>query len=491
MSPVDRRTVLKAGGALAAVALTSCSEVKPANAGPAGSAANLTATGPNWTAFQKSVKGTVYLPGKPGYATVRQLFNPRWDTVAPAAVIRTANATDVRTAILFARKNKLVSVPKSGGHSYVGASTVSNGLVVDVSAMRSMSYSGNVLTVGAGAKLYDVHAFLDKYGKSLPTGTCPTVGIAGLTLGGGMGVHTRAFGLTCDRIQSLGVITADGVARNVSATVDPDLFWALRGGGGGNLGIVTSFKLITIPAAKLGFFRLSWPESKAAAVIKGWQKFAQVAPITAWGNVHIDALSNGTLQIHVLGCSTTGNGAAAAAQLESYVGSKATTRTFAVRTHMEAVKYLGGGTTSARQGFLAGSDVLKPMSANTIAALLGAVKTAARAKLPAAAILDPLGGQAAKIPSGGSSWGHRSAVGVVQWYSGLAAHPTAAQLKAAQTFITNGHRAVKPSSVGGYVNYVETGRSVSTYYGANYARLQAVKKKYDPTNFFHNSYTIA
>ncbi|WBQ08033.1 FAD-binding oxidoreductase [Kribbella sp. CA-293567] len=489
MSPVDRRTVLKAGGAIAALALTGAAEVLPAGAG-AGNLAGATA-GPDWAGFQKSIKGTVYLPGKPGYPTVRQLFNPRWDTIAPAGVVRTANATDVQKAINFARKNKLVSVPKSGGHSYVGASTVSKGLVVDVSAMRSMSYSGNVLTVGAGAKLYDVHAFLDKYGKSLPTGTCPTVGIAGLTLGGGMGVHTRAFGLTCDRIQSLGVITADGVARNVSATSDPDLFWALRGGGGGNLGIVTSFRLITIPAAKLGFFRLTWPEAKAADVVRGWQKFAVAAPIASWGNLHIDAKSNGTLSIHVLGISTTGNGAAAAAELESYVGSKAATRSFAVRSHMEAVNYLGGGATSPRQGFLAGSDVLKPMSAPTITALLGAVKAAARVKLPASAILDPLGGQSAKIPSGGSSWGHRSAVGVVQWYTGLAAHPTSAQLKAAQTFISNGHKAVRPSTAGGYVNYVETGRSVSTYYGANYARLQAVRKKYDPTNFFHNAYTIA
>ncbi|MEU4392314.1 FAD-binding oxidoreductase [Kribbella sp. NPDC023855] len=478
MSHIDRRTLLKAGGALAAAALTT-----------SGTAAG--AAGPDWTAFQRSLKGRVYRPGQPGYPTVRQLFNPRWDSVQPAAVVRTAGGNDVRAAILFARKNRLVSVPKSGGHSYVGASTVSNGLVVDVSAMRSMSYAGNVLTVGAGAKLYDVHAFLDKHGKSLPTGTCPTVGIAGLTLGGGLGVHTRAFGLTCDRIQSMGVITADGVARNVSATSDPDLFWALRGGGGGNLGIVTSFKLITIPATKLGFFRLTWPESRAADVVRGWQKFAVAAPVTAWANLRIVAQSNGTLGVTVLGVSTTGNGAAAAAQLESYVKFKATTRSFAVRTHMEAVKYLGGGTTSARQGFLAGSDVLKPMTAPTITALLGAVKTAARAKLPAVAIMDPLGGQAAKVPSGGSSWGWRSAVGVVQWYSGLAAHPTSAQLRAAQTFITNGHRAVRPSTAGGYVNYVESGRSVSSYYGANYARLQAVKKKYDPTNFFHNAYTIA
>jgi FAD/FMN-containing dehydrogenase len=485
VSQVDRRTFLKAG---AAIALTGCSDTKPARAGSP--SAQTAVAGPDWNGLKRSLRGTLTLPGNTGYAAAHQLFNPRWDSVQPAAVVRAAGANDVRAAILFARKNKLAFVPKSGGHSYVGASTVSKGLMLDLGAMRGMSYANNVLTVYPGARLYDVHVFLDKYGRSLPTGTCPTVGVAGLALGGGMGIHTRTYGLTCDRILSMGVITADGTARVVSPSSDPELFWALRGGGGGNLGVVTSFRFATIPATKLGFFRLTWPESKAAAVVRGWQKFAQSAPATAWGNLHIDAKSNGTLSIHVLGVSTTGSATAAVALLEQYVGSKATTRSITVKTHLEAVKYLGG-TTSPRTGFLAGSDVLHPMNAATITALLGAVKTAARAKLPASAILDPLGGQAAKVPSGGSSWGWRSALGVVQWYSGLPAHPTAAQVKAAQTFITNGHRAVRPATAGGYVNYVETGRSVSTYYGANYSRLQTVKKKYDPTNFFRTAYTLA
>ncbi|WP_406053331.1 BBE domain-containing protein [Kribbella sp. NBC_00889] len=168
--------------------------------------------------------------------------------------------------------------------------------------------------------------------------------------------------------------------------------------------MVTSFRMATIPAAKIGFFRLTWPESTAAAAVRGWQRFAQTAPVTSWGNLHIDARSNGALSIHVLGISTTGNASAAAAQLESFVGSKATVR--------------------------------------SITALLGAVKAAARAKTPASAIIDPLGGQAAKQPAGG------------------------------------------------YVNYVETGRAVSTYYGASLARLRTVKKKCDPANFFHTAYTL-
>ncbi|MEV5967727.1 FAD-binding oxidoreductase [Kribbella sp. NPDC051952] len=491
MSQFDRRTVLKTAGALAATSLAGCTDAKKVTTGAANNLTSVAAA-PNWNSFARSLAGRLYLQASAGYANTHLLFNPRWDAVRPTAVVKAANATDVQKAINFARANKLVLVPKSGGHSYVGASTISNGMQLDVGAIRGISYANGVVTIGAGARLYDVHAFLDKCGRSLPTGTCPTVGIAGLALGGGMGIHTRAFGLTCDRILSMGVITADGKPHNVSATVEPDLFWALRGSGGGNLGVVTSFRISTIPATKLGFFRLTWTESQAAAVVRGWQMFAQTAPITSWGNLHIDARSNGTLSIHVLGISTTGSAAAAAAQLESFVGVRASTRSITVKTHMEAVKYLGGGTTSPRTGFLAGSDVLKgPMNAATITALLGAVKAAARAKTPASAILDPLGGQAAKQPAGGASWAWRSALGVVQWYSGTPAHPTTAQLKTAQTFITNGHRAVRAYSAGGYVNYVETGRSVSTYYGASLPRLQTVKKKYDPANFFHTTYTLA
>lgn len=491
MSQHDRRTVLKAAGALAAVTLTGCSDAQGAVLRPPPPFPRAPAA-PNWNSLARGLRGRLYLPATPGYAAAHQLFNPRWDAVLPAAVVKAAGGADVQKSILFARANKLPLVPKSGGHSYVGASSVSRGMMIDIGALSGMSYANGVLTVGAGARLYNVHAFLNRYGRSLPTGTCPTVGIAGLALGGGMGIHTRTFGLTCDRILSMGVITADGKSHNVSASVEPDLYWALRGGGGGNFGVVTSFRVATIPGTNIGFFRLTWPESQAAAVVRGWQRFARSAPTTSWGNLHIDANSNGTLSIHVLGISTTGNATAAAAQLEAFVGIRASVRSITVKTHMQAVTYLGGGTTSPRTGFLAGSDVLRgPLDAATINALLGVVKAAARARTPASAILDPLGGQAARQPAGGASWPWRTALGVVQWYAGTPQHPTTAQLRPAQTFITNGHRAVARYSAGGYVNYVEAGRSVSTYYGASLARLQTVKKKYDPTNFFHTAYTLA
>ncbi|TWD84848.1 FAD/FMN-containing dehydrogenase [Kribbella amoyensis] len=489
MSRIDRRSVLKAGGALAATALTGCSTTNPAST--KSSAGSLAVAGPDWAGFSRGLDGTLYRPGDTGYAASHQLFNPRFDSVNPAGVVRAASVNDVREAIVFARNNKLVCVPRSGGHSYVGASTIANGLVIDVTALRGITYANNAVQIGAGAKLYDVHVALDRYGRSLPTGTCPTVGVAGLALGGGMGIHTRTYGLTSDRILSMQVVTADGGVRTAGPTQNADLYWALRGGGGGNLGIVTSFRLATIGAGKLGFFRLSWPESKAAAVLQGWQRFAKEAPYTAWANLHVTAESNGTLSIHAVGVSTTGSAAAAAAQLESLAGTKATGRTVTVKTHMEAVRYLGGGSTSPRTGFLAGSDVLRgPLDATTGTALIGVVKAAARAKVAGSAILDPLGGQAAKEPPGGSAWPWRSALGVVQWYAGLPTPPSTAALRAAQNFVSSGHRAIAKTSAGGYVNYVEAGRSVNSYYGANLGRLHAVKQKYDPANFFHTSYTL-
>ncbi|WP_433292343.1 FAD-binding protein [Pseudonocardia sp. CA-142604] len=500
MTRIDRRTALKAGGVLALAALASCVDNEsatavppsPVAAGPSPASARPTlsaAAAPDWNGLRSGLDGTLFLRGESGYPAAHQLFNPKFDSIQPAAVVRAATIDDVRESILFARQNGLVCVPKGGGHSYVGASTVADGLVVDVGPMSSVGYSDDVVTVGAGAKLYDVHAQLDKHGRSLPTGTCPTVGVAGLALGGGMGVHTRTYGLTSDRILSMEVVTADGVVHTADPTQDADLYWALRGGGGGNLGIVTSFRLATIPASKLGFFTLTWPEEAAAAALRGWQRFAHEAPATAWANFHIDAQSSGTLSIHAVGVSTTGSAAAAAGQLESFVGSKATSRSITVKTHMQAVTYLGGGTTSARTGFLAGSDVLRgPMDAATVTRLLAAVKAAARAKVPASAILDPLGGQAAKQPQGGAAWPWRSALGVIQWYSGLAAHPSAAALRAAQNFLTSGHRAVAGASAGGYVNYIEAGRSASSYYGSSLARLRAVKAEYDPTDFFKASH---
>ena len=180
-------------------------------------------------------------------------------------------------AIEFAQKFNLRSRPKAGGHSYVGASVVADGLVIDVSRINRVGYraSDKTALVGAGAELYRVHKRLAAASRTIPTGTCPTVGAAGLTLGGGLGVASRQYGLTCDQLAGLTMVTADGQIRHVDADENRPLFWASRGGGGGNFGIVTAMRFHTQPAAPMGIFLLTFPWSKAPAVIRGWARRIQ------------------------------------------------------------------------------------------------------------------------------------------------------------------------------------------------------------------------
>src|SRR5205823_464104 len=133
----------------------------------------------------------------------------------------------------------------SGGHSYAGYSTVHDGVVLDLRHLRSIrgSRSSSTATVGAGAQLIDVYAALAAIGRTIPAGSCPSVGIARHALGGGMGLAGRAFGLATDNILSAELVTADGTVLQVTEQSHPDLLWALRGGGGGNFGIVTSIEM--------------------------------------------------------------------------------------------------------------------------------------------------------------------------------------------------------------------------------------------------------
>ena len=165
----------------------------------------------------------------------------------------------------------------SGGHSYAGYWSCP-GLVIDVSLLNTISAGGTArasgqtsVTVGAGAKLIDVYAGLAAHGLLLPGGSCPTVGIAGLALGGGIGVFSRAYGLTCDQMALVEIVTADGVLQRCKPGQNKDLYWACRGGGGGNFGVVTSFGFSAHPIPEaITLFTLEWPWHAATDVLDAW-----------------------------------------------------------------------------------------------------------------------------------------------------------------------------------------------------------------------------
>src|SRR5436305_2352265 len=231
--------------------------------------------------LQQAMRGHVFYPGKPGYTAASHVYNTIYDYLRPQAVGRALGTRDVQGAVRWAVGRGVQLRARSGGHSYAGYSVLSNGVVIDLRRMRSISVNRRPRTaaVGARAQLIDVYAALARQGVTIPAGSCPSVGIAGVTLGGGMGLAARAFGMTADNILAAEIVTADGRIRQVNSRSDPDLLWALRGGGGGNFGVVTQFTFRVHPVPRnVCYFNVSFPWSRASDAIAAWQAWAPRAP---------------------------------------------------------------------------------------------------------------------------------------------------------------------------------------------------------------------
>src|SRR5512133_1536166 len=233
---------------------------------------------PNWESLHRRIDGDVALPGSPAYQAAPPPFNARFRDVRPAAIVSCASPQDAAEATSFARRHGLELATRAGGHSFAGHSST-RGVLVDLTPMRSVTVAGGVATVGAGARLGEVYEALQEHDLTIPGGTCPPVGVAGLTLGGGLGIPGRRDGVTSDHLIGAEVVLADGRILQCDDHHDQDLFWALRGAGAGNFGIVTALVFRAVPAPPTTTnVHLAWPSAQAAAVIGAWQRWAPTAP---------------------------------------------------------------------------------------------------------------------------------------------------------------------------------------------------------------------
>lgn len=225
--------------------------------------------------------GRVLHRGDPGWERARRVFNARIDPAAvePRIIVFVQNADDVKHAIAYARANGLPLRIRCGGHSYEGYSLVRDGLVIDVTDINHVVLDPRTgqVTVGAGARCLDVAERLAAANRVLPLPTFASVGVAGATLGGGAGIASRKFGLTVDNLVSTTMVAADGRLLTASATENADLFWALKGGGGGNFGVVTEFVFTTHRARNVAAFQASWDWAQFEAVVDAWQRWASEA----------------------------------------------------------------------------------------------------------------------------------------------------------------------------------------------------------------------
>jgi FAD/FMN-containing dehydrogenase len=454
------------------------------------------------------MRGELRRAGAAGYQGAARLFDPRFDHIAPTAVATVADDHDVAHCVSFAQRFGLPISIRSGGHSYLGAST-GTGLVIDVRGVSAVVNNGDgTATIGAGAALIDVYSKLAADGLSIPAGSCPSVGLSGHALGGGVGVVTRQYGLTCDRLAVARIVTAAGESLNCNESAHSDLFWALRGGGG-SFGVVTELTLRTVPADPIAHGYLVWPWPAAAEVMTAWQRWAPSAPNALWSSCHILATNRRpdvpTISVPAV---MVGSTAALAAEIDALVAAvptAPTTRFVATESWQNTMLLEAGcadlsleachvgaetpGGALPRSAFIAGSDYFRhEIPAAGVAAIVAAVaERQADPRLSNGGVsFDCLGGAVDDLAPEATAYVHRGALFNAQYtasWNGSGNGP----LRRNQRSLTRLKESVRSYATGqAYQNYADSllADPQQAYYATNLPRLIATRRSYDPRGVF-------
>jgi FAD/FMN-containing dehydrogenase len=441
--------------------------------------------------FKATLRGAMLRAGDTGYDEARTLWNAMIDK-HPALIVRCAGVADVISAVNFARTHDLLVAVRGGGHNVAGNAVCDGGLMIDLSPMKSVRVDPVRRTARAegGVTWGEFDHETQAFGLATTGGVIPSTGIAGLTLGGGIGWLMGKHGLSCDNLLAVDIVTADGQLRHASASENADLFWGVRGGGG-NFGVVTSFEYQLHPVSQILGGLVIHPLEKAPEVLRFYREFTRTAP---------DAL------IAFASLLTSPDGAPVVALIVCYNGPLAEGEK--VLQPLRAfgpplVDQIGPMAYTALQhmlveGFPAGqqnywkSNFLRDLSDDAIAVIVDGFK---RAPAPTSAVaIEYIGGAVGRVSDDATAFNHRRSpynlliVGI--W-------PNPADNDPNIRWVREFWDAAQPFSSGGvYVNYLgqtadEGAERIKEAYGvAKYERLLALKKQYDPTNLFRLNQNI-
>jgi hypothetical protein len=469
---ISRQTFLRgAAGALAIGAAFGSGRI--------GSVRATAAPNPSgWDGLSTAIGGKVLLPDSPQFATAKQVFNTNYNGFTPAAIITPTSPADLQRAMVFATAHNLKVAPRGGGHSYVGASTANGAMVLDLRQLPGdINYDASTgqVTVTPATSLYAMHQALAAAGRGIPTGTCPSVGAAGHALGGGLGAQSRHAGLLCDQLTSASVVLPSGQVVTASGASNPDLFWALRGGGGGNFGVTTSLTFATFPTKDVDVVNLNFPPQSFAQVLVGWQNWLRSADPNSWALADSTTDATGT-HCRIMATCPAGSGSSVASAIISAVGMQPAGTENHTFNYLDLVKYLAvGNLNPSPLGYVGGSDVFQTITPAAAQGIASAVDAFPRGAGRMLAIMHALDGALASVAPGATAFPWRQQSSLVQWYVETSGDPSAAT-----SWLNTAHQAVRPYSVGGYVNYLEPNQPASRYFGPNLSRLTAARQKYDP-----------
>jgi FAD/FMN-containing dehydrogenase len=446
--------------------------------------------------LRSRLRGDVITPDDSRYDEARALYNAMIDK-RPAAIARCVNNEDVSAAVGFAREVGLELAIRSGGHNGAGLGTVDDGLVIDLAQMNAVFVDApaRMARVGGGTTLKTVDAATHEHGLAAPFGIIATTGVGGLTLGGGIGHLTRKCGLSIDNLVTAEVVLADGSVVTADAERNPDLFWALRGGGG-NFGVVTSFSFRLHPVSTVWAGPTLYPLDQSAAVLRWYREFVPSAPedlngFFAFITVPPSPMFPEHLHLHKM-----------AAVVWCYAGPDEGAEE-ALRPVREAITPALDGIGQMPFPMLQGVfDELYPPGlqwywrADFVDEIAdGAVEHHVEfaEKLPtmhSTMHMYPIDGAVHRVAADETAWAYRSS----RWASvmvGVDPDPANAQL--IRQWAVDYQEALHPYSAGGaYVNFMmeEGADRVRATYRDNYERLVDVKRRYDPANLFHVNQNI-
>jgi FAD/FMN-containing dehydrogenase len=433
--------------------------------------------------LRAALRGELLTAADAGYDGARLVWNAAFDR-KPALIARCAGSADVMRAVSFAAARGLLTAVRGGGHSLSGQSGCDGGLVVDVSPMRSVRVDpkAKLARVEAGALLGQLDREAQAFGLATTAGTATDTGVAGLTLGGGVGRIGRKFGLACDNLTAADVVTADGKFVRASHSENPDLLWALQGGGG-NFGVVTGFEYRLHALGPMLFGgSLSYPLSQARAVLRGFAEFIASAPDELYVDVDLSAAGSGPgrLDFDVCYCGSPAEAERVAAPLRKLGKPQ--------EDHLAAATYvkLQGATDPPAPNhmgiYIKGGlvDRLTPALIDAVIDYLEGAPGAGRA-----VVWQHQGGAISRVDPRATAYWNRKAVYNVMAFAmwpvpGDGAQPGAQWVRGAWS-------RIEPFTNGYYVNLHEQedhARRIQAAYGDNYPRLAALKKRYDPTNLF-------
>jgi FAD/FMN-containing dehydrogenase len=448
-------------------------------------------------AFAARLDGALLTAADGGYDDARKVWNGTVDR-RPALIARCRSDGDVQAAVRFAGEHRMLVSVRGGGHHIAGNAVAEGGLMIDLSQMRAIGVDAakHTARVGPGALLGDFDRAAQAHGLATPLGINSTTGVAGLTLGGGFGWLTRRYGMTIDNLRAATVVTADGQVRVASQHNEPDLFWAVRGGGG-NFGVATSFEFALHEVGPQIYAGLIvYPIARAAQVLRGWRDFTADAPdeLSVWGLLRkapplpfLPASVHGT-EVVVLVVAHSGEAAQAQRavapllELAEPAGSAlGPTPYIAFQSAFDPMLGPGARNYWKSNSFRTLSDAVLDLVIESARELPG----------PECEIfLAQLGGAMARVDPAATAYSGRDSHYIMNVHGRWSDPRDDDRVRAwaRQVF-----RKAAPHATGsGYVNFLtdDEAERVAASYGRNYPRLQSAKRRFDPDNLFRMNLNI-